>query len=69
VRRATLFLLAMLSLAACGKKGDPDPPQPDQFPHQYPKQEILPETGGYGQVPGTPPPRPMSPNPIYPSYP
>jgi hypothetical protein len=44
-------LLAVLALGACGKVGDPVAPSADGWPHQYPKAEILPETG-------TPPPAP-----------
>jgi hypothetical protein len=53
--RAPLLLLATLALAACGKIGDPIPPQPDAFPHQYPAPEILPETGQPSNT-STPPP-------------
>jgi len=45
VSRPALLLLGALALAACGKVGDPVPPQPDTFPRQYPKAEVLPETG------------------------
>ena len=37
--RATLVLLAALTLAACGKKGPPDPPGPPSeiiWPRAYP---------------------------------
>jgi hypothetical protein len=55
MRPATLLLLAALALAACGKIGDPVPPKPDAFPHQYPAPEILPETGLPSNT-STPPP-------------
>jgi hypothetical protein len=44
-RRRLLFLLPGLAAAvvvsACGKKGDPKPPDPEKskFPRQYPKPE------------------------------
>jgi hypothetical protein len=57
VSRAALILLGALALAACGKVGDPEPPHADSFPHQYPKAEILPETGS-----APPPPSPRTSN-------
>ncbi len=64
-----LFSCALLALGACGKRGDPEPPQPDQFPNQYPKAEIIPETGGYGQLPPPPPPEAPVLDPLTPRYP
>ena len=40
--RILLALAVVMSLGACGKYGPAEPPQPDQFPHQYPKPEPLP---------------------------
>jgi hypothetical protein len=48
-----LMLCALLALAACGKKGDPQPLTPDTFPNQYPKAEAVPELQG---KPAPPPP-------------
>jgi len=41
VKRLCAVIL-VLTLGACGRYGPPQPPQPDQFPHQYPKPEALP---------------------------
>jgi hypothetical protein len=46
VRRAAIIACALLALAACGKKGDPEAPAPDAFPNQYPKAEAVPELQG-----------------------
>jgi predicted small lipoprotein YifL len=40
--RRIYALMLILALGACGKYGPAQPPQPDQFPHQYPKPEALP---------------------------
>jgi len=69
MRSAIILLCALLALAACGKKGDPEPPQPDQFPHQYPAPEAIPETGGNGQQPGAPVPQAPLADPLRPIYP
>jgi predicted small lipoprotein YifL len=40
-RGAALMLLSALALAACGKKGPPDPPGPQNeiiYPHAYPSR-------------------------------
>jgi predicted small lipoprotein YifL len=63
VRRSAILLTALLlgaslSLAACGKKGDPEAPDANQFPHQYPAPEAIPETGSPGLPPPPPPPSP-----------
>jgi hypothetical protein len=64
-----LSISALLALGACGKKGDPEPPQPDQFPHQYPAPETIPETGNDGQQPGSVfTPQPSLPDPLRPIY-
>lgn len=47
---------ALLALTACGKKGDPDPPTPDNFPHQYPKAEEVPELKSSSGIPVLPKP-------------
>lgn len=47
-----LALAASLLLSACGKKGDPEASDPNQFPHQYPTAETLPES----TLPPPPPP-------------
>ncbi len=45
--RGTLIIAcALFVLAACGKKGDPEPLTPDSFPNQYPKAEVVPELQG-----------------------
>ena len=39
--RAALLLLALVALAACGKKGSPETPGPAGeiiYPHQYPSR-------------------------------
>ena len=41
MRLAALLFCCVLALAACGKKGDPEPLQPDTFPKQYPAPEPL----------------------------
>ncbi len=46
MRRAAIIACALLALAACGKKGDPEPLTPDTFPNQYPKAEAVPELQG-----------------------
>ena len=69
MRPALIFLCALLALAACGKKGDPEPPQPDQFPHQYPTAEKIPETGNYGELPAPAAPEPQVLDPLSPRYP
>ena len=46
MRRAAIIACALLALAACGKKGDPEPLTPDTFPSQYPKAEVVPELQG-----------------------
>lgn len=50
-RRALLAVaLAALSLAACGKRGDPIPPGPDEavtYPRTYPREQ------GQGPAPPT----------------
>jgi predicted small lipoprotein YifL len=69
ILRCVSFACAVLALAACGKKGDPEPLQPDQFPHQYPKAETIPETGGYGALPAPPPPQAPVLNPLTPRAP
>ena len=62
MRIAGLMFCALLALSACGKKGDPDPPTPDGFPHQYPKAEQLPELKSQSGVPVLPKPeQPLSP--------
>ena len=66
---SALILCASLALGACGKKGDPDPPQPDQFPHQYPAPEIIPEIGSSGQTPAAPGRQPAPLDPLRPIYP
>jgi hypothetical protein len=66
---AILLAGSLLSLAACGKKGDPEPLQPDQFPRQYPAAETIPETGGTGQQPAPARPQPSPFDPLRPSYP
>jgi hypothetical protein len=40
---ALAIIAAALSLAACGKKGDPEPPNPqtDHYPRQYPDPSSL----------------------------
>ena len=63
------LLCALLALGACGKKGDPEPPKPDQFPHQYPAPEKIPETGSTGQTPTAPAQQPPTYNPLNPMYP
>jgi predicted small lipoprotein YifL len=41
-----LVLVASLAIAACGKKGDPEPPDANsKFPNQYPTAQPIPETG------------------------
>ena len=69
VMLSALFLCALLALAACGKKGDPEPPKPDKFPIQYPAAETIPETGGTGQTPAAPRPEPTPLDPLSPNYP
>ena len=65
-----LFICSLLALAACGKKGDPEAPQPDQFPHQYPAPEAIPETGKNVQPPAEPAPQqPPILSPLTPIYP
>jgi predicted small lipoprotein YifL len=69
-----LLLAASLPLAACGKKGDPEAPDANQFPHQYPAAEALPETGNTSQPPPPPPQRAPAPppsalSPLTPNYP
>lgn len=44
-------LMLILALGACGKYGPPEPPQPDQFPHPYPKPETLPAGEGVPNIP------------------
>jgi hypothetical protein len=38
-----VFMIIALSLSACGKKGPPEPPDPqsDNFPRQYPDPSTL----------------------------
>jgi len=69
ILRCALFACAFLAFAACGKKGDPEPPQADQFPHQYPKAESIPETGNTGQPPAPPPAEAPLLNPLTPLAP
>lgn len=64
-----MFLCALLGLAACGKKGDPEAPHPNQFPHQYPAPEIIPETGNGAQTPAAPAPQAAPLDPLRPMYP
>jgi hypothetical protein len=69
-----LLLGASLALPGCGKKGDPEAPDANRFPHQYPAAEALPETGNTDQPPPPPPqPLPAQPpsalNPLTPNYP
>jgi hypothetical protein len=61
-RLAALLLLFGLGLTACGVNGSPDPPTPDQFPHQYPP----PETPVAGATTAAPAPEP-APAPTFPS--
>jgi hypothetical protein len=37
-----MLALLALALAACGRPSLPQPPQPDQFPKQYPGAPALP---------------------------
>ena len=46
MKRATIIACALLVLAACGKKGDPEPLTPDTYPNQYPKAGVVPELQG-----------------------
>jgi hypothetical protein len=62
-------LCTLLALGACGKKGDPEPLKPDQFPHQYPAPEKIPEIGNTGQTPTAPAQQPPTYNPLNPMYP
>jgi predicted small lipoprotein YifL len=41
--RWTLLVLLMATAIACGKKGAPEPPDPqtDQYPRQYPDPDSL----------------------------
>jgi hypothetical protein len=66
MRPALPLLLTCIALSACGVNGAPQPPKPDQFPHQYPAPEPLP-AGTPAPAPVAPPP-PMYPNPN-PTYP
>jgi predicted small lipoprotein YifL len=66
---SVFFLCALLALAACGKKGDPEPPKPDKFPVQYPAAQNIPETGNTGQTPAAPAPQPPVYDPLRPIYP
>ena len=46
-RRGALLaaLILMTAVAACGKKGDPIPPEGATYPRQYPApRQVLPET-------------------------
>jgi hypothetical protein len=56
---------ALIALAGCGKKGDPDPPVPDNFPHQYPQAEELPELKSSSGIPVLPKPE-QQPSPLTP---
>ena len=62
MRIATIMFCTLIALTACGKKGDPDPPVPDNFPHQYPKAEEVPELKSSSGIPVLPKPeQPLSP--------
>jgi hypothetical protein len=68
VKIAAFLLCTLLALAACGKRGDPDPPVPDSFPNQYPKAEAVPELKTQGGIPVLPKPeqRPSALSPLQP---
>ena len=59
MRLAILLLCSGLALTACGKKGDPDPLQPDSFPKQYPAAEPLPGGVKNALPPAVPPQQPL----------
>ena len=65
MRIATIMFCALIALTACGKKGDPDPPVPDDFPHQYPKAEMIPELKSSSAIPVLPKPE-QQPSPLTP---
>ena len=51
-----LMLALVLPLGGCGKKGDPGPATPDNFPNQYPKAEAVPELKSSSGIPALPKP-------------
>jgi len=53
VRRGAVLILGLLALAACGVKGDPQPPKPDHYPQQYPAPDPLPKSEKLPQAPTT----------------
>lgn len=65
---AAFLLCTLLALSACGKRGDPYPPAPDSFPHQYPKAEAVPELKTESGIPVLPKPeqRPSALSPLQP---
>ncbi len=69
MKNRALLLIAFFALTACGKVGDPEPPRPDQFPHQYPAAEPIPELAPGAQAPGLRFPPSATIDPLRPAYP
>jgi hypothetical protein len=65
-----LVLVASLAIGGCGKKGDPDPPDPNShFPNQYPTAQPIPETGATQPSPSNGQQAPTALTPFTSSYP
>jgi hypothetical protein len=58
---AGILLVGLLMLGACGVKGDPQPPRPDNFPQQYPAPDPLPKA----EKPAAPPATDTTDQPMY----